>query len=421
MNKAADLLLAILRQGPERTVPALESWTASDWQAILASAPPSLHPYLAFRLQTLCAPGRIPAPIHEALFVARRAGVVGHLQRQALLRQMANALAEGEVPFVVLKGMALAHLAYPEPGLRPMGDIDLWTRPEHLEAAARALLKAGLRYPERRVSRTPAATRPEAAPTRVLEWPGSGLIVELHGEVKSMRAIAENWEGAAWARRVPASLGGVEVDVLAAGDMLTHLSIHCGAHHRFEFGLRALLDIALWLECSGDQLDWPTLQREWEQDGTGTWVYLTLTLARELLGAPVPEEYFRNADRPAHSAELLTLARAQILDATKTMPPALTRLSTLPSLGERLHWLSNRVTTWYWTGPDGAQRKPLEALREAGKRMAHDLRYKIPPYLRGLLGGSRRGEELRERRELAAGRERMAELVALERQARVGS
>jgi hypothetical protein len=52
--------------------------------------------------------------------------------------------------------------------------------------------------------------------------------------------------------------------------------------------------------------------------------------------------------------------------------------------------------------------------------MAHDLRYKIPPYLRGLVSGSLRGEEFRERRGLAAERERMAELVALEERERRG-
>ncbi|TFG48619.1 MAG: hypothetical protein E4H38_06200, partial [Gemmatimonadales bacterium] len=264
------------------------------------------------------------------------------------------------------------------------------------------------------------ADRPEAAPTRTYELPGSGLIVELHGTLQSMAVACPGWEEGAWSRCVVADLGGVNVRVPQAEDMLTHLAIHCSAHHRFEVGLRALLDIALWLEYAAEQLTWPAMQERWKRDGAGTWIYLTLSLAQELLGARVPEEYFRNAERPAHSAELLTLARAQVLDAAKTMPPALTRLSTLPSLGTRVRWLASRLTTWYWSGRADAPRTPFEAVRQAGRRMAHDIRYKIPPYLSGLMSGNLRGEEFRKRRELAAGRERMAELVALERQARLG-
>jgi len=385
---------------------------------MLAATSPDLRPYLAYQLPSLTSHGELPSAIRDTLDAVRRAGAVSHLQRQALLRRMAVALDRAEVPFAVLKGMVLGHLAYPEPSLRPMGDIDVWTQPEHLDAAERALTGAGLCYPERLAARTPAADRPEAASTRVLELSGPGLIVELHGRLQSMAVACPGWEEKAWSRCVRANLGGVDVLVPEAGDMLTHLAIHCSAHHRFEVGLRALLDISLWLEYAAEQLAWPAMQERWKQDGASTWIYLTLALARDLLGAPVPEEYFRDAERPAHFDELRALAQAQVLGATKTMPPALTRLSTLPSLGARARWLANRLTTWYWSGQEDAHRTPLETVRQAGRRMAHDIRYKIPPYLRGLLSGNLRGKELRQRRELAAGRERMAELVALEGQAR---
>jgi hypothetical protein len=313
--------------------------------------------------------------------------------------------------------MALAHLAYPEPGLRPMSDIDLWTKPEHLEAAATALLAAGLRYPERLTARKPAAERPEAAPTRVYELPGSGLVVELHGHIKSMVAVSADWEDAAWARRLPAVLGGVDVQVLEEGDTLTHLAIHCSAHHRFEFGLRALLDITLWVEYTADRLAWPMMRRRWAAEGTDAWMYLTLSLSRELLGARVPDAYWRDAEAPASLDELLALARAQVLDATSTMPPALTRLTTLPSFGARVRWLGSRLTSWYWSGRDDVSRSPFEAARQAAERMAHDVRHKLPPYVRGLLRGTLRGEEYRKRKALALGRERITELVAREHRA----
>src|ERR1043166_3039955 len=60
--------------------------------------------------------------------------VVHEIQVQDIFQRMR---AESVEP-VLFKGWALARL-YPEPGLRPYGDIDLWLRPELLSRAYRAL------------------------------------------------------------------------------------------------------------------------------------------------------------------------------------------------------------------------------------------------------------------------------------------
>ncbi len=46
------------------------------------------------------------------------------------LDRILAAFAEAEIPVIVLKGAALAQTLYPDPGLRPMGDLDLFVRPE---------------------------------------------------------------------------------------------------------------------------------------------------------------------------------------------------------------------------------------------------------------------------------------------------
>ena len=49
--------------------------------------------------------------------------------------------------------------------------------------------------------------------------------------------------------------------------------------------------------------------------------------------------------------------------------------------------------------------------------MAHDVRYKLPPYVQGLVNGSLRGAEY-QRKALAIGRDRLGELVTLADEAR---
>lgn len=53
------------------------------------------------------------------------------------------ALAGAGVDAMVAKGMATAHTIFAEPGLRPMGDVDLVIRPGDVDAAERALKDAG--------------------------------------------------------------------------------------------------------------------------------------------------------------------------------------------------------------------------------------------------------------------------------------
>ena len=59
------------------------------------------------------------------------------------LRRILGALHQAQVPVIVLKGAALAHTLYPDPGLRPMNDLDLMVKPEDLLRAIDVLEKVG--------------------------------------------------------------------------------------------------------------------------------------------------------------------------------------------------------------------------------------------------------------------------------------
>lgn len=409
MTEPHRLLLALLRRDTRRD--SMPAFTAETWSELSAVAPRDLHPYLAWRLPHLVDPASLPAGVVESLELGRRGAVVGHLPRQALLRRIAGALDGAGVPFVVLKGAALAHLAWPDPTLRPMGDIDVWTRPELMDRASAALVAAGIPYSARMELRRAAANPLETATVRVFEAPGTQVVLELHGTVRSMAATAPAWLELAWARAAPRDLGGATALVPHAEDMLTHLAIHASVQHQFAMGLRPLLDIALWLEREGGSCDWPALGERWRRDGCLTWGSLTLTLAQDLLAAPVPPEFLEPAGLPPEFAELRELALAQVFGAERTLPPTLARLATTPTAEGRGRWLLHRLTTWYWEGPPGSRRGPLEVLRGAARRMSSDLRTKLPAYLRGWRDGSLRGEEFQRRQALAAGRERLLELV----------
>ena len=72
---------------------------------------------------------------HEA-YISLVATAAAH---EAELERLSNALCAANIRFVLLKGWSVGRL-YPESGLRPSGDIDLWIDPQQ-RLAAEAVLR----------------------------------------------------------------------------------------------------------------------------------------------------------------------------------------------------------------------------------------------------------------------------------------
>jgi hypothetical protein len=175
--------------------------------------------------------------------------------REAAVAALFVRLRAAGVEPVLVKGSSSA-LLYPEPGLRPSGDIDLCVRADRLGAAAASL--AGHR---------------------------TGAGVDLHADFPDL-------PGRRWAdvlaRTRLVGLGGVGVRVLGAEDQLRLLCLHLARHGAAR--PLWLCDVAALLESLPRDFDW-----ELCLDGPGWlagWVRCVVTLARRLLGArpagPVP-------------------------------------------------------------------------------------------------------------------------------------
>ena len=61
--------------------------------------------------------------------------------RMRVLRDILSTYDSAGIPALVLKGAALAHLVYPEPGLRPMSDLDILVPESELWRAQRLLAR----------------------------------------------------------------------------------------------------------------------------------------------------------------------------------------------------------------------------------------------------------------------------------------
>jgi len=266
----------------------------ADAEAFLQVTPQALYPFVHWRLA--------PRTILEPLAAHYRKNALLQLRRNADLRRIGEALRAAAIPHLVLKGPVLAATVYPHPATRTMIDVDLLVHDPDLPRAFAALETIGYRVPPQFAGVTMDAGD---APPLVHEQPGSAVI-ELHTMLDSAPDDPMALE-AAWRTARQVDLGnGLTVDALEPGELFAHVVTHLSRHHRFENGLRPLLDVALLLRST--TFDWDSLVAEWERRGIADWIALTLRLANALLDTPLPD-FVRER---ATSEEALVLAAEQL-------------------------------------------------------------------------------------------------------------
>jgi hypothetical protein len=170
----------------------------------------------------------LPSPVAEFIFEeVPRARARANRLLETVAATVAVLRAAG-VEVVALKGAALAFFHYPDPALRPMGDLDLLLRdPGDLARATKALEGAGWRAlldtprhrvfvrPDERIAR-PAAEDP-ANPVRIEIHTSFRLPVlgRIYDASTALRAEAETRD-----------LAGTPVAIAAGDALLTHLLYH---------------------------------------------------------------------------------------------------------------------------------------------------------------------------------------------------
>jgi Uncharacterised nucleotidyltransferase len=273
---------------------ALQQWlTTETLTAELAgwAIAQDMGPYLLHRLQRSGALAGLPAeartPLQSAYYQAVAANTV---QRQELANLL-GALERAEVDVVLLKGTALAYTVYADPVARLKGDIDAWTPIDRLPAAITTLEKLGYRSRDK-TDRPPALVSLVGGEQQMVSAvPGTGLI-ELQWPAfrgEWTRHTTQIDHNALRARCLPVVIEGQGALVMAPGDALIHLCHHQAISHQFSFpGVRGLLDVHLIIEAGG--LDWREVvacARAWR---LSTVVWTVLTLARQLLDTPIPDQ-----------------------------------------------------------------------------------------------------------------------------------
>ncbi len=267
-----SLVLRAALSGPEA---ALAAWEQLRGQALLDDAAVSrLLPLLHENL-------RVAGVAQEQLVGLR--GVRRHtlVANERLFRGVAPviaALEDAGVRTVLLKGASLALRHYPDPGLRPMTDIDLLVAPGDLALAVQIFASHGF-FPS--VAPTPRRVQllhaEDFADKR-------GLHVDLHWRLHPHREAADE---SLWSRLDPLSIAGAPSHALSPADELLHQLVH-GLHWSQVSPIRWVADSCGILANASLAVDWEVFVAAAVKARVASAAVEGLRFLRDEFGAEVP-------------------------------------------------------------------------------------------------------------------------------------
>jgi len=203
----------------------------------------------------------IPVDLRDRLRARHTQHAHAAAVRARLVADLVSALTQADVPVLVLKGAALAHLVYADPRLRPMRDVDLLIRKADAGRALDVLTHCGFRPGGIAV---PSRHHHLQAMAKTVE--GATVTIELHHELLPRTPFVEpRVYDDVIQRSQPFDWGGMTYRTLGREDMLWHVYAHAFVIYTLRPGAIRLLsvaDLAHATEAWIDQIDWARVRRQ---------------------------------------------------------------------------------------------------------------------------------------------------------------
>lgn len=334
-----------------------DEWEDVAVTAIVLGLAPLLHWYLE---QHRLAP---PPMVMAKLGLTRQAHAT---RNQAIANQLAEILQachQHNLKPIVLKGALLAPLAYPQPALRPMNDIDLLFSAEDLAAVGPLLESLGYRGKHKDADLGPGVTKHLSTYRRVGEngaTPNPYLSAAGDRTVEPHGSLEEAWFGlkvditpGIRARLLPVTLHNQPACRLSTPDLVLHLSVHAAFHVIMGAAVFVqLYDIGRVIETWPHDLNWPQVMSSARQAGAQPFVYAALYWSKTLYRAAIPDDVLHTLKIEC-SPDLM--AYVHQLDANalfkRTQQPPLTTLNQRLKRGladrrEAARWAKSPGEKW---------------------------------------------------------------------------
>ena len=288
-DERRDALMSAALDAPDA---ALESWRRWGRSGASAKTDPVARRWLPLVGHNLRAAPLDP-PERVLFAEARREAWASNLRLLDAARPALESLAAAGIRTMLLKGAVLANPLYNEPGLRPIGDVDVLVEPGHARAVTRIL--EGLGW---------VAWRGYSERDMLLAH-GLDLRKPPHGALDvHWYLLAECcWDGAdrgVWERAQPMTSVTPTTDVPAAADLLLHICVH-GLRWSPVHAGHWVADAVQIIQTSGERIDWDVVVAEAARRRLGLQMARALCLVRERGHVEVPQAVIDALGRQAAS------------------------------------------------------------------------------------------------------------------------
>ncbi|WP_423459213.1 nucleotidyltransferase family protein [Ottowia sp. VDI28] len=222
----------------------------------------------------------------------------------AELRRLLAALHDLGVEVLLLKGAALIHRYYHDPGIRPMSDLDIMVRPADMKAVFKLLRERGWQARVQADLDQMQTRRLIHAVDFRRDWNGRGLEIDVHW-TPLHRSTWPGAEEAFWVRSLATSVDGLPCRVLEPTDQLLHTCLHGGAWNAMP-PLRWVTDACCILRGDAEAIDWERLIEDAHRHHGFLMLRAALGYLHEAFAAPVPEAPMRQLamNRPSRAERL---------------------------------------------------------------------------------------------------------------------
>ena len=281
-----------------------------DWDHVTrAACAHGIAPLIHHGLQQSGVTNLLPPTAAQRL----RSSYYGNTARNSLLydelRKVLEAFREEAIEVIVLKGAALAEAVYPNRTLRPMTDVDLLVRKEQLAKVETKLVDMG--YSLEEGAKPKDFYREHHYHLVFSKLPATKI--EIHWHITRPNSPFRIDIDGLWERAQPIVLGGVEALALSPEDLLLHICQHMHKHKLFG-GIRPLCDIAHVVEYYKNAIDWTEFRDRSYRWGISPYVYLVLSLAKELLDAHISSSFLKNFEPAGFDRTVIPWAKERLLD-----------------------------------------------------------------------------------------------------------
>lgn len=295
LKKEDRMLLDYLRADSyEADLNWTEPLTELDWDLIIQkSIRHSVAPILYKQLKRFPTKGSVPDGFFRKLRDIYLQNAARNMRLYHGLSKALKVLKDAGIPVVVLKGGHLGEVVYGNIGLRTLCDVDLLFKKQDMGRGQKRLMNAGF-------------LSVDSQPALDVHWNIDISIKHINIDLEDL-----------WDRAQPTVIAGVEVLALCPEDLLLHICVHLAFHHLFEFaGIRSFCDIREIVRHYGGQMDWQQISRRAKDWGVTNCIYITLALARELLGAKVPDDVIEALKPTDPDSSMKTWAMEQLFHGT---------------------------------------------------------------------------------------------------------